>query len=355
MDLLRLVISTWAGVAVILETGPSTLDPATRMHRRSDNIHLAEVDSMAEVEDGVEVILASAVDLQTTATHSDLGTDHRLPQGGAAYLAVTGTTGARRGVKTTAGSTVMIVSASLIVSGETLQLAGLIHVHLLLTNKCRRRNLQLSAHRLSSLREMTRQCEDRRQHPCLESKSLCDVICRLKMYHRLCLYHQTIFWLDVSSHRPLVMDLVLLHHHLPHHKFLLSVRYLSSLSRTVDLRRMCGKHPPKIVLHQHPRSRRFRLRLRSNPSQQPQKHSSQHRLLLLREHPEHSKMQLRPLPESLSVIEHLQCRKPGSRLHRSIQLLLGHGLSGQMTEQADSMLQQQLLRDLGSPVLSNQK
>ena len=325
------------------------------MHRRSDSLHSAGVGSMAEVEDGVEVILASAVDPQMTATRSDLETDHRLPQGGEAYLAVIGTIGGPKGVKTTAGSTVMIVSASLIVSGETLQLAGLTHVRLLLTNKCRQHNLQLSAHRLSSLREMTRQCEDHRRHPCLESKSHSDATCRLKTYRHLCLYHQTISWQAVSSRQPLVMDLVLPHHHLLHPKSLLSDLYHSNLSRTVDLRLMCGKHRPKIVLQQHPRSRRSRLRLRPNPSRQPPKHNSQHRRLLLPEHPEHLKMQLRPLLESLSVIEHLLCRKPESHLRRSPQLLLGHGLSGQMTEQADSSLQQQLLRDVDSPVLSNQK
>lgn len=137
MDRLRLVILTWAGVAVIPEMGPSTLDPVTRMLRRSDKLRLAGVGSMAEGEDAAEVILASAVDLQTTATRSDLGIDLRLPQGGEAYLVVTGTIGALRGAKTTVGLTVMIVSVSLIVSGETLQLAGLTHVRLLRTNKRR--------------------------------------------------------------------------------------------------------------------------------------------------------------------------------------------------------------------------
>lgn len=325
------------------------------MYRRSDSLHLAEEGSMAEVEDGVEVILASAVDLQTTATHSDLETDHRLPQGGEAYLAVIGTIGARIGVKTTAGSTVMIVSVSLIVSGEILQLAGSIHVRLLLTNKSRQHNLQLSVHRLSSPREMTRQCEDHRQHPCLESKSRFAAICRLKTYRRLCLYRQTISWQAVLSHRPLVMDLVLLHHRLLHPKFLPSDLYRSNLSRTVDLRRMSGKHRPRTVPQQHLRSLRFRLHLHLNPFPQPRKRSSQHRRLLLPEHPEHSKTQLRPLLESLSLIEFLLCRKPEFHLRRRLQLLLGHGLSGRMTGQVDNLLKQQLLRIVDSPVLSSQK
>jgi len=182
MDLFRRVISTWAGVAVTLETAQSMLDPVTQMHRHSDNPHLAGVASTAEVEDGVvEVISASVVDLQTIATPSDLETDRRLPQGGEAYLAVIGTIGAPRDVKTTAGSTVMTVSVSPIVSDETLQLADLTRVRPLPINKRHQHNLQLSAHRLSSPREMTWQCEDPRQRPYLASKSPSDVIYRLRM------------------------------------------------------------------------------------------------------------------------------------------------------------------------------
>ena len=63
MDLSHLAISTWAGVAVTLETDPSMPDPATRMHLLLDSRHSAEVDSMAEAEEGVQATLASVVDL----------------------------------------------------------------------------------------------------------------------------------------------------------------------------------------------------------------------------------------------------------------------------------------------------
>ena len=137
MDPFRLAISTWAGVAATPETGPLMPDLVTRMLRHSDNPHSVEAGSTAEVEEGVEATLASAVDPQTTATRSDLETDHHLRQGGEAYLEVTGMTGVQRDAKTTAGSTVMTVSVSLIGSDEILQPAGLTRVHQLRTNKFR--------------------------------------------------------------------------------------------------------------------------------------------------------------------------------------------------------------------------
>jgi hypothetical protein len=240
------------------------LHPVTRTYPRSDNLHSAEVDSTAEVEEGAGVISASAAiaaDLQMIAVHSDLEIDHRRPQGGEVYLAATGTTGARRDAKMTAGSIVMIVSVSLIASDETLWPADSTHVRLLLTNKCHQRNRQPIVRRRSSPREMIWQCEDLRQHPCLELRSHFDVICRLKTRHRLCLSRRTTFWLAASSHRLPAMALVRLHHHRPHHKYLLLDLYHSNLSRTAVPHQTYGKPRLRTVLQQHMRNRQFRLHL----------------------------------------------------------------------------------------------
>lgn len=112
-------------------------DPVTRTLLHLDNPHSAEVGLTAEAEEGVEATLASAVDLQTTATHSDLAIGHHLLQGGEAYLEATGMTGVQRDAKTTAGSIVMTVSVSLIGSDGSLQPAGSTRVHQLRTNKSR--------------------------------------------------------------------------------------------------------------------------------------------------------------------------------------------------------------------------
>jgi len=151
------------------------------------------------------------------------------------------------------------------------------------------------------------------------------------------------------------MDLVLLHHLLLHHKSLLLDLCHSNPSRTVDRLRTCGKHHLKTGLQQHLRSRQFRLRLQSNRFRLLPKHSSQHHRPLLPERPEHLKMHLRLLLANLSLIEHLLYRKPEFHLRRSLQLLMDHGLYGQMTEHPDSLLQQQLLKDVDCPVLSSQK
>jgi len=54
------VILTWAEAAVTPETGLLMPDLVTRTRLRLDNLHSAEVVSTAEVEEGAEVISASA-------------------------------------------------------------------------------------------------------------------------------------------------------------------------------------------------------------------------------------------------------------------------------------------------------
>jgi len=181
------------------------------------------------------------------------------------------------------------------------------------------------------------------------------VICRLKMRHHLCLFRRTIFWLAASSHRLLAMALALLHHHRPHRKYLLLDLYRSSLSRTAVPHRMCGKPRLKTVLQQHLQSHQSHLRLQLKPFRQLQKHSSQHRHLLLPEHLEHSKMRLLLLLEKPFLIEHLLCRMPESRRRPNHQLLLDHGLYAQMIDLADSLAQQQVSKDADSRALSSQK
>jgi hypothetical protein len=180
------------------------------------------------------------------------------------------------------------------------------------------------------------------------------VICRLKMRHHLCLFHQTISWLVASSHRLLVMDHVLLHHHHLHHKCLLLDLYHSSLNHTAAPHRTSGKPRLRIVLQQHLRNRQSHLRLQLKPFRQLPKHNSQYRHLLLLGHPGHLKMRLRPLPEKTFLIEHLLCPMPESRLRLSLQLLLDHGLCEQMIERADSLVQQRPSKDAGSRALSSQ-
>lgn len=155
MGLYRLVISTWVEVVATREMDPSMLELATRMHHHLDSLHSVGVVLTAEVEEGVEEILVSvtAAALRTTETHSDLGTDHRPPDG-EAYLAMTGMIGDPKDAKMIAGSIAMTASVSLIVSEGIQQLAGSTRVHRPLINKCLWHNLQLSVRHRSNRRGM---------------------------------------------------------------------------------------------------------------------------------------------------------------------------------------------------------
>lgn len=155
MDLFRLVISTWVEVVATREMDPSMLDLATRMHHHLDSLHSVGVVSTVEVEEGAEEILVSetAAALQTTETHSDLGTDHRLLDG-EACLAMTGMIGVPKDARMIVGSIAMTASVSLIVSEEILQLADSTRVHRPPINKCLWYSPQLSVRHRLNRREM---------------------------------------------------------------------------------------------------------------------------------------------------------------------------------------------------------
>lgn len=180
------------------------------------------------------------------------------------------------------------------------------------------------------------------------------MICRLRMHLHLCLCHLTTFWPVASSRRLLDMDLVLLHHHRQHHKYLLSDPYRSSLNRTMARLRTYGKHLQKTVLQRRPRSLQFHHPPQSRRFQPLPKHSLQRHHLLLPEHLEHSKMHRQPHLESRRATERLLRQKLEIQLRHSLQCPPHHGLCEQMIDQVASWLQQQFARDAASLVLFRQ-